>query len=1215
MRRKAKAIICFLLLLSLVCSTLRPKDVLAVETVHISTAEELQALALECVLDSRSVGLTVYLDNDIDLSGIEFEPFAIFSGTFEGGGHTLSGLTLASDGANQALFRHVTDTAIIEYLNVSGAISPNNIQENIGGLAGTNHGWIKYCSFSGSVRGTTSIGGLCGLNNGTLEFCSVKGTVSGKSATGGLCGTNQGLIYCCANEAKVNTTIEAAAMDLNQISSTIVDVTNLNLVSTENSEKVSDSGGICGLNLGMITNSENDATVGYQHFGYNVGGIAGRSSGYVADCVNYGTVYGKQDVGGIIGQMEPYKILVLTESLVDELDALSATIDTTMSNMDSNSSQSDASIKSLKQSISDAAGVAVDINETNKNSPVDITEKDSTFGVADPSASSSKSWGQLESNAQKIQDEGSSLADIVGTEKIKDFLSEITSQKVNDISVDSDGIDPSVDSGEATDSETTGKGEYTDVRISEYRADNIDVNAGSPAETAQNELQISAEGIEVEASSLSQEEKDRIYSLADQEMNNFGVKINDKDLQSILNNGNISITNADGSSYVSPEQQSAIQDKAEDIVNKASSKSYEKAVNKLKAAQNEASLYQLVFDMAYAVIDLTEMVSDTNSQLAKDIEAVNEQYTRVSKLTAKLLNGEIETVNDISGQDTNSMTTGKVRACKNAAAVEGDTNVGGVAGCMGTESVLDLEELANMELTFKIQAKTYEARCICIGCTNTGKVTGIKARLGGIIGKVEMGIVTEEENYGTLNGQECSYVGGIVGEAFGAVSNSWAMCSIDGVSYVGGITGYSKAAIDNCMSLVNIDAEPAACGAITGWTEDINLITGNLYLNNGLGAVDGVSYDGRTNPISYEALMARTDLPEAFKELKLTFVADGEVIAEIPFTFGQALDEDQIPEIPDKSGYSGYWPEYDFSRLMFSDTIEAVYYSKRTTIDAQATRANSTAPVLMVEGSFDDRATVSVTPYSLDLTELSADKLTQYASIVENLLECWDVSISSNHSYDGSYTVHYLKPETKEKRSSVLLFTLDEEGNPVQISTSESGSYLVFSETGTDFSFFAIEAEAPRGKTLLVLGIILILLALLFLAFRKGFLRPDRRQRIIKKIRRWAKTFPGKEKARPAGRTSRKKRPERPASITEHSDPDLVLSEETEDDRMQSTFIPEADASTFEAKPAAGVGVASKAVRSARSIFAKVAGSIAAAKERSDNAPATGEDDDTEKKQ
>lgn len=69
----------------------------------------------------------------------------------------------------------------------------------------------------------------------------------------------------------------------------------------------------------MIQSCTNTGSVGYEHMGYNVGGIAGRQSGYLDGCRNTGTVQGRKDVGGIAGQLEPQVTLRYNEDLLDQL--------------------------------------------------------------------------------------------------------------------------------------------------------------------------------------------------------------------------------------------------------------------------------------------------------------------------------------------------------------------------------------------------------------------------------------------------------------------------------------------------------------------------------------------------------------------------------------------------------------------------------------------------------------------------------------------------------------------------------------------------------------------------------------------------------------------------------------------------------------------------------------------------------------------------------
>ena len=83
------------------------------------------------------------------------------------------------------------------------------------------------------------------------------------------------------------------------------DISTLTL-SEETIIDITDLGGIAGLNTSVIKYCDNYGDVGYPHTGYNVGGIAGRQSGRVLGCTNAGEVTARKDVGGIVGQVEPY---------------------------------------------------------------------------------------------------------------------------------------------------------------------------------------------------------------------------------------------------------------------------------------------------------------------------------------------------------------------------------------------------------------------------------------------------------------------------------------------------------------------------------------------------------------------------------------------------------------------------------------------------------------------------------------------------------------------------------------------------------------------------------------------------------------------------------------------------------------------------------------------------------------------------------------------
>ena len=298
------------------------------EEVYIDSVEALEAFSRQCWLDTWSQDKKVYLTEDLDLAGSEFESIPTFGGFFDGQGHTISGLTIRDAVSYTGLFCYTQKRAVICNLNVQGSVRPSGGQMVVGGLVGDNSGIIMDCSFDGIVEGNDYVGGIAGFNelSGILMDCKSSGKVTGTHYTGGIAGENIGNIVGCVNQSEINTSNEDKAKSLEDINLRQYTSGLLNPVEDEESDKEAsrisntiDSGGIAGLSTGIIQYCENSGRVGYEHVGYNTGGIVGRQSGYVYACENTGDVYGRKDVGGIAGQTEPYIAIDLSEDIVYQL--------------------------------------------------------------------------------------------------------------------------------------------------------------------------------------------------------------------------------------------------------------------------------------------------------------------------------------------------------------------------------------------------------------------------------------------------------------------------------------------------------------------------------------------------------------------------------------------------------------------------------------------------------------------------------------------------------------------------------------------------------------------------------------------------------------------------------------------------------------------------------------------------------------------------------
>ena len=311
---------------------------ITVVTLQITSAEEFLEFAENCRLDVYSRNLWVSLEKDIDLSGYEFDGIPIFNGTFDGKKHKITGLNINCDGSMQGLFRYLTADAIVQNLSVSGEVHPGGSRNEIGAIAGRNEGQILGCSFSGSLSGSDYIGGIAGTNavTGIIENCQVSGDIHGDHFVGGIAGENTGVIRNCTNHAAINTTPQQNSIEIS-------DITMDTLTNTESANTVTDIGGIAGISSGVIRGCDNFDDVGYQHMGYNIGGIVGTQSGYVVDCENHGSIQGRKEVGGIVGQMEPASLIEYTEDtlqiLQGQLSDLSGLVNQTSSNAQTNANQ------------------------------------------------------------------------------------------------------------------------------------------------------------------------------------------------------------------------------------------------------------------------------------------------------------------------------------------------------------------------------------------------------------------------------------------------------------------------------------------------------------------------------------------------------------------------------------------------------------------------------------------------------------------------------------------------------------------------------------------------------------------------------------------------------------------------------------------------------------------------------------------------------------
>ena len=288
-------------------------------TVTVETEQDLIELAENCRLDVWSADKLVQLNADIVLQEHQDLYIPSFGGIFEGNGHKISNLYIEKEGSALGFFRYIREGGTVRNLTVEGKVLPEGTQDQAGGIAGVNYGKIYRCSFWGQVSGDTQVGGIAGVNseNGEIRQCQSTAIVLGNHSVGGICGENHGILNNCTNTGEINTFSTEVTYDLEDI--TMENLEDIN--SASNLSAHTDTGGIAGISDGKIYYCTNRGNVGYQHVGYNIGGIVGRlHQGYLQNCTNMGRIRGRKDVAGIAGQMEPFLQIQYLNDKLQELD-------------------------------------------------------------------------------------------------------------------------------------------------------------------------------------------------------------------------------------------------------------------------------------------------------------------------------------------------------------------------------------------------------------------------------------------------------------------------------------------------------------------------------------------------------------------------------------------------------------------------------------------------------------------------------------------------------------------------------------------------------------------------------------------------------------------------------------------------------------------------------------------------------------------------------
>ena len=222
------------------------------------------------LVNGGKTDINITLDKNIDLTGKNWTPIGTdydnsYTGTFDGSGHTITGLTFTTNDEYAGLFGWLNRAGTVKNVVMEGVqITSHQIYGgSIGGVVGSGWGTIENCSVSGSVSGTVYVGGVVGAQiDGSITGCSSSATVKGMVDVGGVAGQTNSSATLTACYATGNVTLEidpkkniagGGLVGMNAGSSLLACYATGNVTSTGSSTGYVHIGGFLGNNYTTVT--------------------------------------------------------------------------------------------------------------------------------------------------------------------------------------------------------------------------------------------------------------------------------------------------------------------------------------------------------------------------------------------------------------------------------------------------------------------------------------------------------------------------------------------------------------------------------------------------------------------------------------------------------------------------------------------------------------------------------------------------------------------------------------------------------------------------------------------------------------------------------------------------------------------------------------------------------------------------------------------------
>lgn len=490
-----------------------------------------------------------------------------------------------------------------------------------------------------------------------------------------------------------------------------------------------------------------------------------------------------------------------------------------------------------------------------------------------------------------------------------------------------------------------------------------------------------------------------------------------------------------------------------------------------------SDLFDSISDISNEIDLLKNTLTDGKDTINTNLSSINNQFNVIINLMVD----EIEQIADdneslsdrfldVSDENIRSVKQGKVAECINYGKIEADRNTGGIVGAMAIEYTKDPEDDIDKPDKFNF---TYNAKAVLYCCINEGEVIAKKDCSGGVVGFEEIGTVYGCENYADTKSSNGNYVGGIAGKSESSIRKSFSKCRLDGKKYIGGIAGKADRISLN-YAIVNAVGDEYS-GSICGDCEDRNLMSKNYFVDNGLGAVDGISYKNKAEPITFDEIKDIQEIPDKFISFKVDFIVEDEVISTQEIRYGDETKRIVYPSIPEKKGHFGVWNKPEAECVTENIEIICEYKPYITLISSDEKNDNGKLSLALAEGEFTDEARLSVAE-SEEAPPKDAD----------GTIKVYDISLLNTDIKETDTVTMRILNENKEKVTAWVL----KSGKWEQIKASDRGKYAVVQAQGTH-NVICLK-YSKRGFNFIRMLIALLAACVIFVIF---FLKKKRKKK------------------------------------------------------------------------------------------------------------------------